>query len=227
VLPQATTAPAIQAPRTASELQAVMQQRTELEAQIRSLSESQERLFTQRQIRFGDGDQAGAREFDARLKEVNARLARLEDQKLAADDAISQALARGINQVDVPPPAELPPSVPFPGFPLLPDQSILTSEQIQDIRTQVGKEYERLMILEGVVIVLLGAFAWRFWFRRAIDRIRSELGGAPQSQRELRDAVDAIALEVERISENQRFVTKLLAEQPAPEPLQRADARPR
>jgi hypothetical protein len=105
--------------------------------------------------------------------------------------------------------------VPWPGFPAFPDASTVFPGDEGELRSQLRGEYERLMIIEGVVLVLLGALAWRFWFRRAVERIRRELAGTPAGQRELKDAVDAIALEVERISENQRFVTKLLAEQPA------------
>jgi hypothetical protein len=211
---------AIAVPKTTGELSALYQQRQELESQIRSLGESQTRLLTQRQMRLGDGDQAGAQEFNARLKEVTARLGRLEDQKLAADDAISQALARGVttsNEVTILPPIPPVPDVPvpYPGFPAFPDASTTIPGGIGELRSQLRSEYERLMILEGVVIVLLGALAWRYWFRRAVERIRREMSGSQPAQRELKDAVDAIALEVERISEGQRFVTKLMAEKPA------------
>lgn len=41
----------------------------------------------------------------------------------------------------------------------------------------------------------------------------------------IEQAVDAVALEVERISEGQRFTTKLLSEGKGPEPRQSAPAR--
>ena len=58
---------------------------------------------------------------------------------------------------------------------------------------------------------------------RALRRTRQqELTGAQQGDRQLeylQQSVDAIALEVERIAEAQRFSTKLLAERVEPSPL--------
>jgi hypothetical protein len=210
---------AIQVPKTTAELNALMYQRAELESQLRSLTESQSRLLTQRTVVRDQRDFDAAKQVDSRIKDVTARIGRLEDQKLAADDAISQAVARGVTTSGetplIPPIPEIPiPSVPWPGFPAIPDASTTIPGDIGELRSQLRSEYERLMILEGVVLVLLGALAWRYWFRRAIERVRRELSGTQPAQRELKDAVDAIALEVERISEGQRFVTKLMAEKP-------------
>ena len=53
--------------------------------------------------------------------------------------------------------------------------------------------------------------------------LKRKIDGAPRAEigddrlRRLEDAVDAIAVEVERISEGQRFTTKLLAERNAEE----------
>ena len=54
------------------------------------------------------------------------------------------------------------------------------------------------------------------------EKMASLQGGSPQRQTELEDrlerieqAVDTIAVEMERIGEGQRFVTKLLAERPS------------
>jgi len=59
------------------------------------------------------------------------------------------------------------------------------------------------------------------WFRARDRAVRAEeafkhvrAGAAPRNEK-LEHAVDAIALEVERIAEGQRFVTKLLAESSA------------
>lgn len=74
------------------------------------------------------------------------------------------------------------------------------------------------------VLVPLGAFAMittivtsvlRYRERmRAADREVLNPGGADTSQRleRIEQAIEAMAVEVERISEGQRFVTKLLAE---------------
>ena len=56
------------------------------------------------------------------------------------------------------------------------------------------------------------SLCWGFYLERA--RIRATAKPAIEQDRleRIEQAVDAIALEVERISESQRFVTKLLAE---------------
>jgi hypothetical protein len=73
---------------------------------------------------------------------------------------------------------------------------------------------ERLLMFEALAFVLLGAVMWRT-VRRG-RRSGPELQGAA----EMRQAIDSIAVEVERISENQRYVTKLLAERLGEAPAQ-------
>jgi hypothetical protein len=83
-----------------------------------------------------------------------------------------------------------------------------------------------IALLTGLVGAWLGAFIGA---RRAARRTMLEamaarpvqLDGARLNEarlNELVDAVDAIALEVERISEAQRFTARLLAERQAPAP---------
>jgi hypothetical protein len=69
-----------------------------------------------------------------------------------------------------------------------------------------------------VVSIVLGVPLVR---ARIKERERASLGTIPESQVAdrlacIESAVDAIAIEVERISEGQRFTTKLLAERSAP-----------
>lgn len=61
-----------------------------------------------------------------------------------------------------------------------------------------------LLLGEALFFVLAGILLWRRMTRHAM-RTPAGLG-------QLTTAVDAIAVEVERISENQRYVTKLLNE---------------
>ena len=70
----------------------------------------------------------------------------------------------------------------------------------------------RFMMFEALAFVLLGVVFYKWVMRRA----REGFGrGAPEDGRrldQLQNSVDAIAVEVERISENQRYVTKALNE---------------
>ncbi len=80
---------------------------------------------------------------------------------------------------------------------------------------------ELIAILLGMAscgLLTTTAIATVAWFRARDRAVRAESalkyvssGAAPRNDH-LENAVDAIALEVERIAEGQRFVTKLLAE---------------
>jgi hypothetical protein len=227
--PQASTAPvAVQVPRTEAELRAVTLQREELRSQLRTVSSSIERMTVEREVAQSSNDQVAVRELSSRLTDMRARSARIERDLLQADDAVSQALARGVGSQEqgVPAPdVSLLPEVPYPGFP----SSDFVATAILEARQEMRAEYERMAIVGGAGLILLGALLWRWAWRRGVARLRRELAvESPTAggQRELRDAVDAIALEVERISENQRFVTKLLGEK-LPASAQRDDASPR
>ena len=83
-----------------------------------------------------------------------------------------------------------------------------------------------LLALFGVVsiTVITIARSWWSWVSANAKRANGSLSPlADDRLARLEQAVDAIALEVERISEGQRFTTKLLSEQsrPAPTPVQR------
>lgn len=216
-------------PRTEAELRAVMFQRDELRSQLRSNTSSLERLTVEHGLASQTNDQQAVRDVAARISEVRARTARIEDQIARLDEQVVQALANGVGTTDVPAPTAVSPSgpagvAPAPGFPT-PD---FITEAVSDAVRDVRIDYERKMVGGGITLVLLGALVWRWAWRRASARLRRELAATPPAgQRELRDAVDAIALEVERISENQRFVTKLLSEKPLAEPVQRGADRPR
>jgi hypothetical protein len=69
------------------------------------------------------------------------------------------------------------------------------------------------VILMTMLLPLSVAMARRFW--RGSPRRDPEAALVGSRMERLEHAVDSIAVEVERISEGQRYVTKLLAEQPS------------
>jgi hypothetical protein len=83
---------------------------------------------------------------------------------------------------------------------------------------------DQLVVLAGATIALalgfgfvgasIGAyFGGRIGARRAVAAMRREPAMLPGAEmNEVRNALDAIALEVERISEGQRFTARLVAE---------------
>jgi hypothetical protein len=83
-----------------------------------------------------------------------------------------------------------------------------------------------LLALFGIVAITIITIArsWISWVSGNAKRANGSPSPlADDRLARLERAVDAIALEVERISEGQRFTTKLLSEQacPAPKPVQR------
>ena len=73
--------------------------------------------------------------------------------------------------------------------------------------------------------LLLGTvFAWQFFSPRRVETTEEETPVLDSQIQQLQYSLDAIALEVERIGESQRFINKLQAERPV-EPAGNADPR--
>ena len=202
-------------------MEAARATRRELENQIESVGDRRGNLVQQRHNADATGNTAVVREMDAQIAQLGARLSNLEKQKIQLDDAIMDAVRRGVGQETqrTPAPGEpwslqpgipVPPTPPVPGevFTLLPPQEPLTWLQINA---------ERLLVGQGILFALFGVVLWRVARR---GRRAPEMQGGV----EMRQALDAIAVEVERISENQRYVTKLVAERIGEAPAQAMDS---
>lgn len=164
-----------------------------LEAQRAYRSElrnQQSRLNSQRRDVVRDMDRANSsaeREgLQGRLKELDARIADLDKQLAVADQQVAQAAA-------------VPGAVPPPRPPV-----------------QRNGPPEEVFILGMVFTVfvmmpLAVGFARRLWKKSAtaMMEIPAELS---QRLTRLEHAVDAVAVELERVGEGQRFVTKVLGE---------------
>jgi hypothetical protein len=82
---------------------------------------------------------------------------------------------------------------------------------------------DEVYVLSGLfMVVVLFPLSVAFALR-TLRRGRNAIAALPQQIIDrfdrLDQAVDAMSVEVERIGENQRFVTRLMSERPAPEPL--------
>lgn len=77
---------------------------------------------------------------------------------------------------------------------------------------EAAMERERMIAVGGIVLLLplVLAFARRLWHRGA-PRPSMDIDDSPRLQR-MEQAIESIAVEVERIGEAQRFTTKLLTE---------------
>ena len=87
----------------------------------------------------------------------------------------------------------------------------------------LSRRYWGVMLAAGIVAIIFGTISGvlyplvRAWARRLDGRGAAALPSREVEERleRIERAVDTIALEVERVSEGQRFVTKLLADKAA------------
>jgi len=70
------------------------------------------------------------------------------------------------------------------------------------------------VLMLAVILPTSIAYARRVWRGKPVAPVRAMDDVSAQRLERLEHAVDAIAIEVERISEGQRFVTKVFAERP-------------
>jgi hypothetical protein len=165
--------------------QGFVAQRSELREQLDGLQDQRRELSRQLQDPMVTGtDRAG---LEAHIAEVDSRISALDNQIAAADAAVAKAAS--VPGAVVPDPPYVPKGPP-----------------------------EEVFVLSGIFIVvvlfpLTIAYARRLWRRGsvAVSAIPQEL---MDRLTRLDQAVDSIAVEVERIGEGQRFVTRVLAERP-------------
>ena len=176
-------------PRTVRDLDALRARREELSTQLNSVDGRRRKLMDQ--LRRTD-DATATKGLQDRLSLLDARQLQLENDLAQTGQMLSSAAAGAIASTSAP---------PFIGG--------LSSNQVMGL---------------SVLSIIFVLFPLAAGFGRAIFRRTNKPGVLPQALTEtaqrlehLESAVDAIAIEIERISEGQRFVTKLLSEgQPAP-----------
>ena len=191
--PQAPPPPtAPEAPRTPEELEALVNKRTELRGQLESVTDRRDELARQ----LEDADPAARPGLEERIQMLDERSARLEREILQADDAIAVAVAGGVG----PGPGEEETTVEPPNLDFVSKEVLATA-----------------MLAEALAFVVLGVFFYRWLLRRARERFARSTPEDSTRLDQLQNSVDAIAVEIERISEGQRYVTKALNEglQPA------------
>jgi hypothetical protein len=182
-----------------AELKVALVTRDELGDQLRSLSDMTSQLTQERMNASATNSTEQVAGLTERIKELVVRTRRVEQQKLAADDAIADAIRRGIAVSE------------SEGEP-----TIIVPPPFSDFETPIVIDNEdRAAMIGGVVLgfVLIGMAMWRLGKRSAAKALgRTPRPPEQEGVKELRHAVEAIAVEVERISEGQRFVTALLSE---------------
>jgi hypothetical protein len=158
-------------------------QRSELQDQVRRLEEQRRDLV--QDLRRESTPDAAKPGIEARIKEVDSRLSATEQLMAQADLAVAKAAA-------VPGAVQEPRPIRRDG----PPEELIAIPIVFTI-----------FVLAPIAI----AYARRIWKRGAtvIAPVPAEVR---QRLDQLGDAVESIALEVERIGEGQRFVTKVMTE---------------
>lgn len=179
----------IPAPRIAADIDALKARRDELSNQLKSVDSRRSKLISQLKQ---TGDATATQGLEARLALLDARQLQLETDIQQTGQQLTSPAAGVIASTAAPP-------------------------------VFAGLGSKEIMTLSVLSIVLIW-FPLAFGVGRAIWN-RSNRPGPPAPAftetalrlERLEASVDAIAIEIERVSEGQRFVTKLLSEsQPAP-----------
>ncbi len=179
----------IPAPRTASDIDALQERRSELSTQLTSVDGRRSKLLSQ--LKQTD-DPTAIKGLQDRLALLDARQLQLESDLAQTGQQLSSTSA-----------------------------GLLASTSAAPVFAGFGSGQLLALSIISVIFVLaplaLG-FARILWKRSNQPALPPAVfNEAAQRLERLEAAVDTIAIEIERISEGQRFVTKLLSEsQPAP-----------
>lgn len=179
------------------QLERVTQQRGEL-AQQRLNAEARAQSSTDPSL-----DRRLMREYEQQIGELGARAGQLRAQIAQADEAIANAVAQGIGEATAGEPVQTS-VISIPG-----------GEDFSAREALLRDRYQSMMIAEGAALILLSVMAWRLLWRRA-QRKAATMYASNADVTSMKVAIDTIAVEVERISENQRYATKLLQERAEP-----------
>jgi len=187
--PQGSDMITIPAPRTARDIDALKARRDELSNQLQSVDSRRSKLISQLKQ---TSDPTAIKGLESRLSLLDARQLQLESDIQQTGQQLTSPAA-----------------------------GLLATTATQPAFAGLG---QRDVMTLSVLSILFIFFPLAFGAARAMWKRSSRPGPAPavftetaQRLERLEASVDAIAIEIERISEGQRFVTKLLSEgQPAP-----------
>ncbi|MEQ1693083.1 MAG: hypothetical protein ABMA00_17470 [Gemmatimonas sp.] len=179
-------------------LHALQQRKELLTDEYNNAMQQRGRIGQERLNAQARGDVAMVREYEGSVTRIGQRMQELERTIQGVDQQIDEAMKTEVPLEELAPIAAGSPTsiTVMPSFP-------------SEAFTEQRMEFQRMMVAEGVVFVLLAALLWRFGVARG--RRQAVQMDAPRTDVKLQQAVDAIALEVERLSEGQRFVTNILS----------------
>lgn len=185
------------APTTAFELRELNARRSEISRQLSNVEGRRNELASQLRAATNGADRAG---LEGRVSSLDKRILELENDLNVTGRQLAAARGQAAITTEQPSP---------PGSPKL------DSDQITGIA----------IVFTLAVLMPLSIAVARTIMRRG--KVAAERPSADLTRRldRMEEGIDAIAIEVERISEGQRFVTKLLGEG-APQPVRVGGAEP-
>ena len=194
--------------QTRTELETLIRSREELSDQLQRVTQQRGELAQQRlnaEARAQSSTDASLdrrlmREYEQQISELGTRSAQLQRQIALADEAVANAVARGVGTTGQ-----------SQGEGVTSTVISVPSEDNSAREDLIRQRYESMMVAEAAALILLSVVGWRFLWRRA-QRKAQTLFAPAADVAGMKHAIDAIAVEVERISENQRYATKLLQE---------------
>ena len=168
--------------------------REELQEQLESLEDRRENIVEELQQTTAEASRRG---LEQRLGDVDTRILDVERQLAAADAQVAQAAAV---------PGAVPPPTPRVSTPPRPPS--------------FGNPPEEYIALGGMFMILVLfpltiAYARRLW-KRGGQAVAALPANLMERFGQLEQSVESIAIEVERIGEGQRFMTRVFARHAAP-----------
>ncbi len=203
---QLTEREAAQRAQIQGQLTGLAGQRTELRSQLTELNRRRNQLDEQRHV----ASQAARPAIEARIAEIDARTARLDQQIATLDDQIAAATERyaavGTGQGPEVTVGQGTQVIRIPQI-TIPPIDMGGRSRHNEMRDVAG-----FMAAEAVLLGLIGVVFWRFAMKRMRDQFERMFETQSQQLSQMQNAVDVIGIEVERISEGQRYVTKVISD---------------
>jgi len=178
-------------------LQGLRAQRSELQDQLEALEDRREEISSQLQEPMVRG--ADRQGLEARIRDLDGQITGLE--QLLAENNLQVARATAV-----------------PGA-VQPPRAVQRSVLSEDVQLMIGS-LTFFLLLPFVI-----AYARRLWRRGAVV-VPPVPGEVMERLTRIEQAVDAIAVEVERVGEGQRYVTQMFSGQPLPRAVGAGSADP-
>lgn len=178
-------------PKTAEEVQAIRIKLNDLRNELQDAASRRRTIADQ----LRSSDSRAARGIEDRLQVLDARIVQIEKDITANGTLLKNAPAAAL---------------------------IAGTSQDPDPNIIIDRISERIIPIVAIISIFVFApFAFsisRFFWRRSSPSSRAALPDHETQRRleQLQQSVDTIAIEVERISEGQRFVTRLMGERDRP-----------